>query len=483
MNINQLFRSYKQKLLWEGILKSLLFAVMTGGASVFITSLVYHLMIKETPLWLTAIIGGSVFIISFLLLFIVRYYPTKKRVASRMDEIGLQERVSTMLEYRNVDTQIAKLQRQDAIEQIGKTTAKQMKFRFMKREFILCAVSVLMAFFMMVLPYNALAFGVDADTTSAEQTQIIKDLIEQLRDDVKKSELEDELKDSLNEIIDQLEEDLKDTDSELEQAAKLEQAKKKMEALLEDAITKNKIGEALQKYELTKKLGEAISGGDAEKVSTALDDLETSLKEDTSLITTLSETVTKALSESGVDTSDELYAALSEFSVNLADINTESSTFSEELTAAFDTAETAILAALEKQAAIEAEKEKLEETMSDAKDEVLGNEKEDSEESEKTEDEDGEKPEGEEGEQKDGEKSDGEAPEGEVPEGEGGEGQGDGTGDGSTMTEGIYDPVSGNVAYGEVFAAYYAEYLAALEAGDVPEDLQEIIDQYFSSLN
>ena len=51
------------------------------------------------------------------------------------------------------------------------------------------------------------------------------------------------------------------------------------------------------------------------------------------------------------------------------------------------------------------------------------------------------------------------------------------------MTEGIYDPVSGSVSYGEVFAAYYAEYLAALEAGEVPEDLQEIIDQYFSSLN
>ena len=50
------------------------------------------------------------------------------------------------------------------------------------------------------------------------------------------------------------------------------------------------------------------------------------------------------------------------------------------------------------------------------------------------------------------------------------------------MTEGIYDPVSGSVTYGEVFAAYYAQYLEALEAGEVPEDLQEIIDQYFSAL-
>ena len=50
------------------------------------------------------------------------------------------------------------------------------------------------------------------------------------------------------------------------------------------------------------------------------------------------------------------------------------------------------------------------------------------------------------------------------------------------MTEGIYDPISGSVQYGDVFATYYAEYLAALEAGEVPEELQQIIDQYFSAL-
>ena len=61
-------------------------------------------------------------------------------------------------------------------------------------------------------------------------------------------------------------------------------------------------------------------------------------------------------------------------------------------------------------------------------------------------------------------------------------GSGGGEGEGSTMTEGIYDPISGSVSYGEVFAAYYAQYLEALESGEVPEELQEIMDQYFSAL-
>lgn len=481
MNLNKLFRTFKQKLLLENILKSSLFALMFSAAGVFIVSLIYHILIRETPLKLTLLVGLGIFILSFSIVFIFRY-PTKKKVASRIDEIGLQERVSTMLEYRKNETEIASLQRKDAVEQIQKVSAKQMKFRLFKKEFISCAICICMAVTMMFLPYNVLAFGTEDSVSSTEQQQIIKDLIAQLREEVKDSELDDNLKDSLNEVIDQLEEDLRDTESELEQAAKIEQAKKKMEELLEKTLTKKQIGEALQKYELTRALGEAVSAGDSEKVTAALNDLEESISSDTALVSTLSETIVSALEASGVDSSDELYSAFNDFSSALSEVDIKSDSFAESLKASFDTAEVAILAALEKQASIEAEKEKLEDAMSEAKDEILGNEKEESE--EKTEGEEGEKPEGE---QQDGEKSEGKAPNGEKPEGDApqgeGQGEGEGDGEGSSMTEGIYDPISGSVSYGEVFAAYYAEYLAALEAGEVPEDLQEIIDQYFSSLN
>ncbi|MBQ8912235.1 MAG: hypothetical protein IJY89_06680, partial [Clostridia bacterium] len=84
-------------------------------------------------------------------------------------------------------------------------------------------------------------------------------------------------------------------------------------------------------------------------------------------------------------------------------------------------------------------------------------------------------------------------------EGEGeGKGEGDGKGDGednkggsgdgtgeediSVMLEGIYDPVSGEVSYGKVFATYYAEYLAAMKEGKVPPELKDVLDAYFASL-
>ena len=481
MKLNKLFHSFKQKMIWENMLKSLLLAAMLAACGVFITSFVYHILIMETPVILTALIGGGIFLISFLTAFFIRY-PTQKRVAVRVDAMGLKERATTMLEFQDVNTEIAQLQRMDAVTHIQKASPKQMVLRIKKAEYLLCIVSICLAFTMLVLPFNVFAFSQTETTTDDEQQEIIRQLIANLREDVKQAELEEQLKEQLNQIIDDLEEDLQDAESELDQAGEIQQAIDQMKELLEEALTKYKIGEALQKYELTRKLGEAISAGNAEKVSSALDELESELISNTGLVKQLSETITSALADSGVAEDDALYTALADLSSTLILLDITGDSFVTNLGALFDDAEAAILAALEQQAAIEEQIGELEDSMNEAKDDVLGNEKEEKPEDQPT--GEGEKPEGEkpEGEMPEGERPEGEMPEGEMPEGMEGQMPGDGEGEGSTMTEGIYDPVSGNVTYGEVFAAYYAQYLEALESGEVPEDLQEIMDQYFSAL-
>lgn len=475
MKLNKLFHAFKQKMIWENMLKSLLLAAMLAACGVFITSLVYHILIMGTPILLTAVIGGSIFILSFLAVFFIRY-PTRKRVAARVDAMGLKERATTMLEFQNIDTEIVKLQRMDAVAHIQKASPKQMNLQIKRVDWVICIVSICLAFTMLVLPFNVFAFGESTPSGSDEQQQVIKELIAQLREEVKEAELEEQLKEQLNQIIDDLEEDLQDTESELDLAGEIQQAIKEMQELMEKALTKYKIGEALQKYELTRSLGEAISAGDAEKVSSALDELETELVANTALVKQLSETITAALTDSGVAEDDALYSALAELSSTLILLDITSDSFGDNLSAVFADAETAILAALQQQASVEEQMKDLQDSLEDAKDDVLGNEKEEKPEEETT----GEKKP--EGEKPEGEKPEGEKPEGEMPEGMGGEGPGEGEGEGSTMTEGIYDPVSGSVTYGEVFAAYYAQYLEALESGEVPEDLQEIIDQYFSAL-
>ena len=486
MNINKLFHSFKQKLIWENILRSLLFAAMAAACGVFVTSFVYHIRITETPALLTAAIGGGIFVLSFLTVFLVRY-PTQKRVAARVDAMGLKERATTMLEFQNVDTEIVQMQRMDAVAHIQKASPEKMALQVRKAEYLLCIISICLAFAMLVLPFNVFAFGDSSLSGDDEQQQTIRELIDRLREEVKEAELDESLKEDLDQIIDDLEEDLQDAESELDQAGQIQEAIKDMQELMEKALTKYKIGEALQKFEITRALGEAISAGDAEKVSSALNELETELAANTSLVKQLSETITAALTDSGVAEEDTLYSALAELSSTLLLLDITSGSFADNLSAVFEDAEAAILAALEQQASVEQQMNELQDSLEDAKDEVLGNEQEEKPEEEPT--GEGEKPEGEmpegempEGEMPEGERPEGEMPEGEMPEGMGGEMPGEGEGEGSTMTEGIYDPVSGSVTYGEVFAAYYAQYLEALESGEVSEELQEIMDRYFSAL-
>lgn len=501
MDISKLFRSYKRKLLWEGILKSFVFALMACGVTVFVTSLVYHILTKKTPVLLTAWIALAVFAAVFALLFGVFYYPTKKRVASRMDEMGLQERVGTMLAFRNETGFMVQLQREDAVLHIEKSSPKQLKLRSFMREGIACAVCVCLAFAMLMLPYDIFKITAEKEIVMDEnQSQIIQDLIENLREEVNNSLLDEELKEEINDIIDDLEEDLNNTDSELEQAGKIEDAKEQIKDLLEKALTRKSIGKELQKYQLTKQLGVAVSDGNLEGVSKAMSALKALLQDNTDLVEDLYRIIDRALTDSEVSETDALYRAFDDFSQGLKNLNVKASSYSKDLTAVFDTAEAAILKALEKQEIIESEKDKMEDILEDAKEDILDN-KDGEKEEEEGEEGEGEKGEGEEGkgEEGEGKGEDGEGdqpgsgkPGGDKPggEGDGEEGKDDaiGGGDGSreddmsSMTEGIYDPYAGSVSYGKVFAAYYADYLAARKEGKIPEAMQKILDAYFAAL-
>lgn len=489
MKLDKLPSSFKGKLMLEGVLRSFFPALTAAGISAFAFSLVYHILLEKTPLVIMAVICGCVFAVTFLSVFFIRYFPTNKKVASRIDGLGLKERVSTMLDNKENQSPMAQMQREDAFLHIKKITPKDMKIYFSKKMAVLCTVSILMAAAMLALPHDILSFAEPKDENELKQEQIIKDMIEELREEVKKSQLEEELKEKIDEIIDKLEEDIKKTDSALEQAGKIDEAKKEISELLEKEITKNKIGAALQNYRLTQALGLAISSGDTEKISLVLDGLEIMLNQDKDLVKELADTIKKALSESGVEAGDKLYDALYDFADNLEKVDIQSSELEKELGEIFDKAEEAINAALEKQKIIESEKEKLEDIMSGAKEELL--ETKDGEGGTPLTGDGGKQPGEGEGNQPGGEQPGGNQPGGEqLGGGDNGEGEGgDEASDGGNQngeddrTEGIYDPVSGNVSYGEVFAVYYAEYLKAIEKGSVPEYLQEIMDKYFAELN
>ncbi len=498
MLMSKLLRRFRVRLLLEALLKSLVWGVTASCGCGFVYLFVLHLISTEPRLAWSLIVFGVSFIVTAVLLFAVKYYPTEKRIAGRVDESGLEERAGTMLEFEAVQTEIAGLQREDAKKHIEQLKPEQIKLRFRKKPLILCIVSLCLCIALAFVPYTIMdVFAADISTSGEEEEQIIKDMIAALRQTVSDADVSDELKAKMDSIVDQLEKDLAEADSMLDKVAQISGAESKIEALLKEAMSRLSIGAALRQFDSTGELGVAIENGNTDKVSTALSNMKERVlalsgAEQSVLLETISTDIDNALELSGVASSDDLYQALKIFAQALYETTDEAlaeKDITSEIETAFADAEESILAALAKQAKAEEALKDFSDAMEDAKDDLLGNEKEEDETGEKPEGEEGEKPEGEEGEKPEGEEGekpegeDGEKPEGEAPGGEAPEGDGEGEGSYGSMTEGIYDPTSGSVEYGEVFAAYYAEYLASLKDGEIPADLQTIIDQYYASLN
>ena len=477
MDTQRLFRAFRRKLLLECIFRAFLWALTFGGIGVFATSLYYHILIQPTPIMTMIWVGGGLFLTVFVICFAWRF-PTRKRTAARVDGLGLQERAGTMLAYEKEDTVMARLQRQDATEHISATKTRAMRLQLKKSAWIFCVVALVLAVTVTALPYDVFAFGEGPDPEQQRQEELVRNMIDSLRESNKESKLDEPGKDRVQQILDELEEALQNAESELERAALIEEAREKIEALLATRQVNDKIGEALQKYERTAALGGGIINKSEKEIGEALDGLELLVTEDTEQRLPLCQDIVDALRESAVDDQNVLYCAVAAISVDLNLTNPDKATYTEDVAAAMDRALEDIMAALKTQKTAEEELGKLDDLLKDTKDEILGKEPGEEEE-EETKGEDG---------KKDDQQGSMFNPfetvpedDGTLPEGELGEVVGGGMMQ-SSMTEGFYDPVLGYVSFGEVYATYYAEYLQALRDGKVPEELQEKMEKYFSGL-
>lgn len=126
-------KKYYAKLLIEAILKSILSGLMFGFvASMFFALLFIALSFPGSLI--TIIIGASVFIISSILLFFFKFKPDTKFVARRVDQIGLEERVITMLEMEGKENSlIIEKQKADTEIILNDTPSKSLKFNPFKK--------------------------------------------------------------------------------------------------------------------------------------------------------------------------------------------------------------------------------------------------------------------------------------------------------------------------------------------------------------
>lgn len=487
MKNRRLLGRFWPRLMGQALVVSVLNGLVLSALSLLALSTLFHILIQTPQGALLVYTGVAGFTLGFLA-GMCKSYPTRRRIAKRLDQTGLQERSGTMLEFAGEQGTLIQLQRKDARAHIQKVHPRQLKRKLPLRRLLLAAVAVILAASMLLIPYDIFAPGDGMSAEERARARQVDALIDQLRDQIDQTGLPDYMKDALNLVLTQLYADLMATDDQLEQAALVEQARVDMAQILQGGISRYALGAALQRFELTRPLGKELAGNTL-GLHDVLQDLLAQLLQDPVLVTKLSNNLKVALEDSGVAPDDALYQALLNFSTNLAafsySLNPDYEGDPEEggepivdegvpesLEEVFENAERQITEALDGQMLLEAEYEQVDASMGQGISDLLG---------------DLQRPGG------------NQAPSGPSGVMDGGSlGSGGGAGSGgqtggmssgpagkppSDMLEPVYDPISGSVIYGDVFAAYFAQYLQALEEGEFSPELLDLLDSYFTALS
>ena len=126
MKTKDTFESHGKRLFLEAILRSALCGISVGFAADFVAAL---------ALWFTPVNGlwiciGVFFIVSCiasLLFYFIKFRPSDVNTARRLDRLGLEERMITMVENPNDSSYIASLQRNDAKAALAGLDLKALK--------------------------------------------------------------------------------------------------------------------------------------------------------------------------------------------------------------------------------------------------------------------------------------------------------------------------------------------------------------------
>ena len=155
MNRKQNFEKHYSRLRLEAWLLSLLWGLVLGLGCGFVTALILWFT-KLDGLVLSLAVAAGVTVISMLVFYLARFRPNAVKNARRLDRLGLEERLVTMVEFEKDDSVMARLQREDAKAQLEKIKPSSVKLRITRKLAIpLLIVMVLYALMLTVTILSA----------------------------------------------------------------------------------------------------------------------------------------------------------------------------------------------------------------------------------------------------------------------------------------------------------------------------------------
>lgn len=157
-----LLKNYKSRLAKEGWLKAALCGMSVGFVADILCATAFWVFGIKL-FWICILVFAAVTAIATPLFYFCRFKNSRRQVASRVDMLGLEERILTMTQFENDDSYIARRQREDAINALKSVNSSFIKIAVSASMVVACCVT--------------LVLGVGATTASAVADKSLMDLI------------------------------------------------------------------------------------------------------------------------------------------------------------------------------------------------------------------------------------------------------------------------------------------------------------------
>lgn len=205
--MNEGFLSFKKKILKEHLTKCLILSISLGLIVFGVLFLLWKLKAISLPIWSVIVIP----IASIALSFCGPYFllkPSDKKIAKRLDhELKLNEKVQTMVDYKDSDEFIACLQREDTENKLKAISLKALKFNLPIALIVLGVIGVASTTTAVSIPMKHDQNIVDPDkpfTLTELQIKRIEEVIAKIKESDINSELATSYENELNALIEKL---------------------------------------------------------------------------------------------------------------------------------------------------------------------------------------------------------------------------------------------------------------------------------------
>lgn len=467
---------FKKKIVLEVLIKTLAISLSLGLISFSVPFLYYKTKGIEYNLLYLILISIGVCLVTFGLLFLI-LKPNDVKVAKRLDkELKLNEKVQTMIEYKDKDELMISVQREDTLNILSKTSIKNISMKFGILFFIIIILSMSLTVTSLVIPgyeepehVHEFIDGVcscgkieEVEPDYNLDNWTVKAILE-LIEEVKKSSMNDELKQKYISKLNSLINDLETETLEKDVKALVESTIKYIEVELDKVNTNNEVYTILKEsnFNVILQIALQINLLKPNELKLLLESVIITISGSSPAINELRPEFLDLLTESNLDKEDNLYKALvmyAEAINNCADkdpsvdvndrvieaVRNNLQPIVDEITYQAENKRVAVvvidgLEAIFKLNDVEIEDSEI--------DKLPGNDEDDNKQNNQS--------------------------------GQGGLGTGDYLFGSDDL---FFDPEKGIIKYGDVYFEYYGDLLSKFEDGTLPEELREFFDYYFGIL-